>query len=176
MIRRVGLLCVAALFVFSCASTNTEIRDMGAPVGTVHKTTDDTVPVITEQQEEDFARADREARKAEKEEQKRRRKERTDDSLGVVYVPASKVNIRSGKVRVVLRGKTGSFNIYAIDAKGKETALFSTAEDSSSTYFSVLVGKREYRLNRAASIDTQVRQLDNGGQIAYTLENQFQTD
>ena len=175
MIRRMALFGAGVFFLFfSCGSTN-QIRDMGAPVGTFHKTTSDDEPIITEQQEEEIAQAEKEARQAEKEDRKRRRHERTDSYLGVVYTPEKKVNMKNGRVRVVLRGKTGSFNVYAIDEKGKETAIFSAADDSSSTYFSVLVGKREYRLNRAASIDTEVRLLDDGAQIAYTLPQVFQT-
>lgn len=99
----------------------------------------------------------------------------TDEYLGIVYLPEHNVTLESGRLRVVLRGNTGTFNIYAVDAQGKRTAIFSTVDDSSTTFFSVLVGKREYRLNKAASIETQVRQTDAGGQIAYTLKKQFQS-
>lgn len=171
MIRRMALFFCAAGVLASCRSADTGVRDMGQPVGTYHAA--DTASVMEEQE----AAASRAGEAAESEvvPETRRAKERRDEYLGIRYMPVRNLTLESEKVRVVLRGKAGTFNIYAVDEKGKGTPIFSPTDDAMATFFSVLVGKREYRLNRAAIVDRQVRRTAGGGQIAYTLERQFQT-
>lgn len=173
MIRRVAMLFGMAWLMAACRSADTGIRDMGQPVGTYHAAAD----TATDMEIRDTAvqRAEKEADTAAALEARSLGKERTDEYLGIVYTPERKLTLRSEKLRVVLRGKAGTFNIYAVDRKGKGTPIFSSTDDAMATFFSVLVGRREYRLNRAASIARQVRRTADGGQIAYTLERQFRT-
>ncbi|MDE7139824.1 MAG: hypothetical protein K2O09_03580, partial [Treponemataceae bacterium] len=146
---------------------------MGQPVGTYHVAAD--VASVMEEQETAASRAEKEAEDVSVIAAGGGGNERTDEYLGIAYTPERNLTLESEKVRVVLRGKAGTFNIYAIDEKGKGIPIFAPTDDAMATFFSVLVGKREYRLNRAASIDRQVRRTAGGGQIAYTLARQFQT-
>lgn len=172
MIRRMALFFCAAGVLASCRSADTGMRDMGQPVGTYHAAVDATS--VMEEQEAAASRAEKEP-EDDAAPEARRTKERMDEYLGIMYTPERNLTLESEKVRVVLRGKAGTFNIYAIDEKGKGIPIFAPTDDAMGTFFSVLVGKREYRLNRAASVGRQVRRTAGGGQIAYTLNRQFQT-
>ncbi len=171
MIRRMAMLFCAAGVLAACRTADAGMRDMGQPVGTYHAAAD-TEPVL-EEQEAAARRAEKEADKTDAPEVRRNR-ERMDEYLGIMYTPERNLTLESEKVRVVLRGKAGTFNIYAVDEKGKGIPIFSPTDDAMATFFSVLVGKREYRLNRAASVERQVRRTADGGQIAYALDRQFQ--
>ncbi|MDE7227167.1 MAG: hypothetical protein K2N31_02455 [Treponemataceae bacterium] len=173
MIRRMALFFCAAGVLASCRSADTGIRDMGQPVGTYHVAAD--VASVMEEQETAASRAEKEVEDVSVIAAGGGGNERTDEYLGIAYTPERNLTLESEKVRVVLRGKAGTFNIYAIDEKGKGIPIFAPTDDAMATFFSVLVGKREYRLNRAASVDRQVRRTAGGGQIAYTLKRQFQT-
>ena len=179
MIKRIVVLFAASFLLFSgCKSSeqNAEIdSETGEPIVQLGGAVDSEEPKkLTKEEKAEAARLLKEAKKARKADEKRRKREVTDKYLGVVYTPESKYDLKSGKVHVALRGSTGSFNIYAIDSKNKETAIFSTADDSSTSYFSVLIGRREYRLNKTASVSSQVRDRDDGGQIAYQVGKDLQ--
>ena len=181
MIRRVILLFAVSFFLFAACKSSEKVADSGDMEGSsvvqlgggVEEGSEEPKPLSKEELAE-LKKKEKEAKKAKKADEKRRKREVTDKYLGVVYTPEKTYDLRSGKVHVALRGSTGSFNIYAIDSKNKETPILSTADDSSTSYFSILIGKREYRLNKTASINAQVRQKDDGGQIAYLLDKQLQ--
>lgn len=131
-------------------------------------------PPLSEEEQEEREQIRKELEAQKKADEKKRKREQTDKYLGVVYTPERSCELKSGKVRVVLTGNTGSFNIYAIDAKNREIPVLAEADGFRSTYFSVLVGKDEYRLNREARVSSQVRKRDEGAQIAYRLEKDLQ--
>ncbi|MBQ7158716.1 MAG: hypothetical protein IJS09_04725, partial [Treponema sp.] len=116
----------------------------------------------------------KEMEKARKADAARHKRERTDKYLGVVYTPESRVDLKSGKVHVVLSGNHASFNIYAVSENGRETPILATTDGFRSSFFSLLIGRREYRLNRAGIVSSQIRKREDGAQIAYRIEKNLQ--
>ncbi|MDE5798830.1 MAG: hypothetical protein K2H73_07435, partial [Treponemataceae bacterium] len=135
MIRRMVLFFCAAGVLASCRSADTGMRDMGQSVGTYHAA--DSASVM-EEQEAAASRAEKET-ESDAAPEARRTKERMDEYLGIMYTPERNLTLESEKVRVVLRGKAGTFNIYAIDEKGKGIPIFAPTDDAMGTFFSVLV-------------------------------------
>ena len=130
--------------------------------------------VLSDEELEERKRVLKQMEKERKEDAERRKRERTDKYLGVVYTPEKKCELKSGKVKVVLTGNHASFNIYAISANGKQTPIFSAADAFRSSYFSLLIGRREYKLNSAGIVASQIRKREDGVQIAYRIEKDLQ--
>ncbi len=123
--------------------------------------------------------------KEEKEEAKKREKlekaaaklkamQRTDKYLGIVYLPQKKYTLQKGKLKLTFKASNGTYNVYALDSKGKSTAVFSKYEDSTSTSLFVKAGETAYRLNKDAGVDKSLRKTADGVQLAYTVEKTVQ--
>ena len=77
--------------------------------------------------------------------------------------------VSSGCVKLVLRGESGTFQIYALGEKGKETAVFSGADAFTSTYFSLFTGKKEYRLSASRGTATGAARYSDGAALVYKI-------
>lgn len=172
MMKRNFLLPVAAFCLFLTSAPSSLTAQTDTPAKEEH--TERPQPQLSPEEIEERERILKETEAAKKADAKRREREVTDKYLGVVYTPEKKCQLESGKVRLVLKKNTGSFNIYAIDSKKKAIPVFASNDGFRSTYFSVLIGKREYRLNQASRVTAQVRQRDEGAQLAYRLEKDLQ--
>ena len=82
---------------------------------------------------------------------------------------AKAVENRVGNVKLVLRGSLGSFQIYAVDSDQTEIPVLSTLDDFVSSYFSVLVGKKEYRMYENSGVLAGTRKTDLGTQVVYVI-------
>ncbi|ERF60179.1 hypothetical protein HMPREF1325_0813 [Treponema socranskii subsp. socranskii VPI DR56BR1116 = ATCC 35536] len=82
---------------------------------------------------------------------------------------AKTVTVSSGSVKLVLRGERGTFQIYALGEDGSETAVFSGADAFTSTYFSLLAGKKEYLLSSSGGAATGAKANPDGGTLVYKL-------
>ena len=82
---------------------------------------------------------------------------------------AKTVTVSSGSVKLVLRGERGTFQIYALGEDGSETAVFSRADAFTSSYFSLLAGKKEYRLSSSGGAATGAKANPDGGTLVYKL-------
>ncbi|MCI5523292.1 MAG: hypothetical protein MR449_04065 [Spirochaetia bacterium] len=149
---------VAVLFtaasLFSCASS---------------KKTDDP-----QSNAEEKAPAKKKLTKEEKAALKERERQKKDSYTGWVYIPEKDFAITKDDIKIVMNGKTGAFGLYAIPEKGNPVPLISNFDDYSSTFFSVMVGKKEYRLNRENGVKSEARRTPYGAQMAYTISNQAQ--
>ena len=77
--------------------------------------------------------------------------------------------VSSGCVKLVLRGERGTFQIYALGEDGSETAVFSGTDAFTSTYFSLLAGKKEYLLSSLGGAATGAKANPDGGTFVYKL-------
>ena len=141
---------VAVLFtaasLFSCASS---------------KKTDDP-----KSNAEEKAPAKKKLTKEEKAALKERERQKKDSYTGWVYIPEKDFAITKDDIKIVMNGKTGAFGLYAIPEKGNPVPLISNFDDYSSTFFSVMVGKKEYRLNRENGVKSEARRTPYGAQMA----------
>lgn len=101
---------------------------------------------------------------------------KTDDFLKLAYYDVKKTDLRAGKLHVSLNRKTGSFKIYAVDQNGAETPVLADFDGAVSSFVSVLLDKKEYRLNREAGVKAEVREFENGNhcQICYKIDEKVQ--
>lgn len=164
------LLCALVISLPLCAQ---ETEEAPAPVVVTDASSVETQP-LSKQAKEEAKKAEKEKKKAARADKKRRKNERTDKYLGIVYLPETNYDLKAGQVQISLRGGTGSFNVYARKEKGFAQPVLSTADDSSTSYFSVLVNENEYRLNHDAGAIPEVRKLEESCQLAYTLEKKVQ--
>lgn len=125
--------------------------------------------------------AEKEAKKKEKESASKakalakiEKQKRKDNYTGWIYIPKKNFNMTNGDIKLNMRGSTGSFEIYAIPEVGSPVPLLATYDDFCSTFFSLLIGRKEYRLNREAGVKSEARKTEYGTQMAYTIPNKAQ--
>lgn len=92
------------------------------------------------------------------------------DFTGWVGSKNEPVKYQSGTVKMILRGDLGSFQIYSVNKGGNEVPVFADYDQFMATYFSLLAGRTEYRLNAAGGIKTQAQKTDKGGRMYYTID------
>src|SRR5574344_989908 len=98
-------------------------------------------------------------------------KKKKDDYTGWVYEPQKNFTLTNGDIKIDMRGSTGSFNMYAIPEIGNPIPLLATYDEFCSTFFSVMIGRKEYRLNREAGVKSEARKTQYGAQMAYSISN-----
>ena len=116
----------------------------------------------------------KEERKLRKEKEKLAKKQRVDQYTGWVYIPERNFTITNDDVRIVMRGSTGSFGLYAINEKGNAIPLLVNYDSFNSTFLAVKIGRKVYRLNRENGVKCEARRTPYGAQMAYTIPNQAQ--
>lgn len=97
-----------------------------------------------------------------------------DMYTGWVYVPDTNFVIAKGDVKLTVRGKTGCFGLSVIPEAGKPVPVLATQEAFSSSFFSVKIGRKEYRLNRDPGVQCEARRTQYGAQMAYTVKDEVQ--
>lgn len=112
--------------------------------------------------------------KREKKQAKDRARELEDKFLGVVYVPEKKYSIDTGSLKLEFNGRAGSFNILARDEKNRLHPLLSQFQASDSTAFFAKIGEVSYQLNKASAVKKELRRLNSGVQLAYTVDKKAQ--
>ena len=118
--------------------------------------------------------ADKKAAAAKKAAAKIEKQKKKDNYTGWVYIPKKNFTLVNGDIQITMRGSTGSFEIYAIPEAGKPIPLLATYDEFCSTYFSLMIGRKEYRLNREAGVKSEARKTEYGAQMAYTVPNKAQ--
>lgn len=85
----------------------------------------------------------------------------------------TKRNIKKqfGNIGFVVKGSLGSFNLYAIDKKGNQIPVLAGYEEFTTSFMSLLIGEREYRLNNKVGVITGTRETDNGVQLVYSIQD-----
>lgn len=124
------------------------------------------------------AKKQKEAEKLEKQKQKEQEKiarlQKKDNYTGWIYIPKKNFTAKKGDIQLKMRGNAGTFGIYAIPESGKPRPLITTSDEYGSTFFSLMVGRQEYRLNREAGVKTEARETEYGAQMAYTIKDKAQ--
>ena len=82
---------------------------------------------------------------------------------------AKNVSNTVGNVRVSLKGGVGSFQFYTLNRDKVAVPVLSGYDESTSSFFSVLVGKKDYKLIDNAGIITGTRKSQRGTQIVYVV-------
>lgn len=135
-----------------------------------------------EKEEKEKAKAEakkqKEAEKIEKEKQKEQEKiarlQKKDNYTGWIYIPKKNFTATKGDIQLKMRGNAGTFGIYAVPEAGKPRPLITTSDEYGSTFFSLMVGRQEYRLNREAGVTSEARETEYGAQMAYTIKDKAQ--
>lgn len=92
-----------------------------------------------------------------------------DEYTGWEYTPVSKYDETRSCVRLTLNGKRGAFGLYAVSPRGKRIPLLSRYDGFSRSYFTLRVGRKDYKLKYSGGVNCQARKTVSGGQLAYTI-------
>lgn len=74
-----------------------------------------------------------------------------------------------GSVKYLMKGTVGSFQLYALGENGSQIPLFAGYDEFTSSFMSLLVGKKEYRLTDNIGIVIGARKSENGAQLVYIV-------
>lgn len=133
-----------------------------------------------EKERKEKEKAERKAQKEKEKEAKRladiKKRLRKDDKLGITYLPVKKAELKGDGFKVALDGKTGCFNIFAVNDAKKEVPVLSSVDGSASSFIAVLADDAEYRLNREAGVSAEAREVyeTKHVQLAYKIEKKVQ--
>ena len=105
---------------------------------------------------------------------KEQKKQKKDAYTGWIYIPDRKFSITKDDIKIEMNGSTGSFCLYAIPEVGKPVPLLSNYDSTTSTFFSVKIGRKEYRLNRENGVKSEARRTPYGAQMAYLISGEAQ--
>lgn len=94
-----------------------------------------------------------------------------DSYLEVDYYPETYYVLSSSFISIELFGKTGTFNILCSSSAKKETSMLSSADLCGSTGFLLKIDDNVYRLNQDRRVARELRRLENGAQLVYTVNN-----
>ena len=74
-------------------------------------------------------------------------------------------------IKMLLKGKIGSFQLYAVDSYGAEVPLLAGYDEFTSSFVSLLVDKKEYRLSDKIGIIIGAREKEDGAQLVYVVQD-----
>ena len=74
-----------------------------------------------------------------------------------------------GAVKYLMKGTVGSFQLYALGDNGSQIPLFAGYDEFTSSFTSLLAGKKEYRLTDNIGIVIGARKSEKGAQLVYIV-------
>lgn len=86
-------------------------------------------------------------------------------------VPNKKVDSTYGIIRLRAIPKRGAFNIGVVNQEGKTIGVLSNQNEYSTSYFTVKLGKKVYKLTASADIRTKARATENNVQVIYNVDD-----
>jgi hypothetical protein len=93
----------------------------------------------------------------------------TDTALERKATSGASVKCESGKIRLILRGDLGTWQLYAVNKDGSPYPVFVDYDEFASTYFLLRTGKTEYKLNESSGIEAAAEKTATGGRLLYTI-------
>ncbi len=129
---------------------------------------------LTKEQKAALKLAAKQEKENEKNRQKFLRRQKKDKYTGWIYIPESKFTISNGNIKIYMNGRTGCFGLYALPENLHPIPLLVNYDSYSSSYFSVKIGNKIYRLNRENGVKTEARRTPYGAQMAYTINSKAQ--
>lgn len=81
-----------------------------------------------------------------------------------------KINNTVGNIKLYLNGKLGTYNISVLDDKAISYNVLETYDECTSSFFSLLIGTKEYKLSDKTGISVAARSTENGGQLLYSVQ------
>ena len=159
-----------SLVLFSCKSKEVQETPVVGENGEV--VVEAKKPSAKEEKKKKETEEKKKEEKTKKEEEKKKKEEEDDRGLfGWIDTNDKNPSFADGLVKIKTDGKLGTFCIYAIDEKGKETPVFSPLNEFSSTSFYLKAGNKKYKLHRDKNVKTAAKALDNGVALLYSIDN-----
>ena len=81
-----------------------------------------------------------------------------------------RINHTVGNIKLYLNGKLGTYNISVLDDKAISYNVLETYDECTSSFFSLLIGTKEYKLSDKTGISVAARSTENGGQLLYSVQ------
>ena len=159
--KKIFASCFILLSTFSLFSLNKE---------KVYNNIDKNTHLTELMVDEDYIKRQK-ALKEKKRQERESASELYDGVLDVKYHLESYWVLESRYLKVELFGKTGTFNIHRKGVNGNLHTLFAIPDLSSSTGFLFKYGGEVFRLNHSNRVQRELRRLEHGAQLVYTIDN-----
>ncbi|MFA6856113.1 MAG: hypothetical protein WCR31_02790 [Treponema sp.] len=92
-----------------------------------------------------------------------------DTTLERKVTSDASVKCESGKIKLILRGNFGIWQLYAVDKEGRPYPVFVDYDEFASTYFLLRAGRTEYKLNESNGVESVAAKTAAGGSLLYTI-------
>lgn len=84
------------------------------------------------------------------------------------------IDIKHDDIRLVIDEGSGSFGIFAIPEQGDEIPLLSTFDSFSSSFFTLKIGSKIYKLVHGSGLKVESTRTATGAQLAYLIKGKAQ--
>lgn len=166
--KKIFLAFILILFSLPCVCAKTKAKKTEVEV----QEGKDLKEIIYEEDDLSKMQAIMKSVREKEEKEKQSKIERTDEYTGHTFTLSGRPVVQNDFIRVEALPSPGTVGIYAIDESTRERIkLISNYEKFSTTFFSLLCGKRVYQLNKSASVIQELRQTSNSVQILYRIPN-----
>ena len=127
----------------------------------------DTVKASSEKEKD----SKKSKKKAKKKSEKEIQKEKNNFS-GWVEPRGRSIEETFGSIKLRIRNRIGSFNLAIVDEEEKKTmSVLSTADEYTTSGFSIKIGKKIIELNKDSSVRKSAWKTDTGVALGYRIEN-----
>lgn len=124
----------------------------------------ETSEVLPSTNEEIAPSVEENAKATSEKKSKTKKKRKYDSAIEKILV------LDNTRMKIVSKENRGTFGLYAINLKGKQVPLLSTAEDYSRSFFALLWNDKVYRLNQTSGIKYNIEKVGDSIQITYDIK------
>lgn len=78
------------------------------------------------------------------------------------------IEVSDGRMKILLKGTLGSFQLYALDNE-KSIPLLSGNDEFTSSFYALRVGKKDFKLTNNIGVIIGARKIENGAQMIYSI-------
>lgn len=100
--------------------------------------------------------------------------EKKDTGVNKMLYLSKVIDIKNDDIRLIVDEGSGSFGLYAIPEQGNEIPLLSTFDSFSSSFFSLKIGNKVYKLVHGSGVKVEATRTNTGAQLAYLIKGKAQ--
>lgn len=164
----IALFFIAGIFLFPLsAASKTKKLNETAKVEVAQEDSSDSEKADEKSDEKSESKNNKKAKKDKK--NKKDKKTKTNKKEKKEIFRTRTLESVVGTVKYLLKGKVGSFQFYAMGKNGSQIPLLAGYDEFTSSFVSLKVGNREYRLTNNIGIIIGTKKIENGVQMLYIV-------
>ncbi|MDE6244126.1 MAG: hypothetical protein K2M50_00540 [Treponemataceae bacterium] len=113
-------------------------------------------------------KAERAANKAKKKAEEAEKKNNVSSGDKETAFSSKTIEVSDGKVKILMKGALGSFQLYALDNE-KSIPLLSGNDEFTSSFYALRVGKKDFKLTNNIGVLVGARKIENCAQMMYSI-------